>query len=52
MFKDKKMLIIYAVIVVAILGLPFACTQLRDCSRSGSISLKDQSVFVKLSCAF
>lgn len=52
MFKDKKMLVVYAVIVAAILCLPFACTSLKECSRSGSLSLKDQSVFVKLSCVF
>lgn len=52
MFKDKKMLVVYAAIVVAILCLPFACTQLKECSRSGSLSIKDQSVFVKLSCVF
>lgn len=52
MFKDKKALLLWAVLAVAIMCLPFACTQLKECSRSGSASIKAQSVSVKLSCLF
>jgi hypothetical protein len=52
MFKDKKMLIVYAVIVVAVLCLPFACAELKECTRSGMVSLSDSMVWVKLSCVF
>lgn len=52
MFKDKKKLVMFVVIAAIILLLPFACSRLKECSRSGMVNPMAGSAWVELNCVF